>query len=248
MGAVRQIWLAPLSWVAWKIPGWPKRLMHSFHFTEKGSSFDMLSACEQTKRRDLRQKYFRHALDEDRHSGLFRQRVEEMGGLSSSLRALEVGGTSSMHDVVEGQTLFERLGELEFLAFVYLAEAEAVEQFHVYQKLGLMDPDTDAMMKRILRDEAFHVSYSRAELERYKKEGRAKEVKQALRRVWRRRLGERWLIFGNGIGDFVSSCMLTVLYVLFMAPGRLLSRLAPGGLTPPVADPRPLAQLARSQG
>ena len=212
--------------------------MHSFHFTEKGSSYDMLSACEQTDRRELRQKYFRHALDEDRHSSLFRQRVEEMGGLSKRLKALEVGGTSSMHDVVEGQTLFERLGELEFLAFVYIAEAEAVEQFHVYQKLGLMDPDTNTMMKGILKDEAFHVSYSRAELERYRKEGRAKEVQQAMRRVKRRRLGERWLMFGNGIGDFVSSCMLTVLYVLFMAPGRLLSGLAPGGLTPPATDPR----------
>ena len=52
-----------------------------------------------------------------------------------------------------------------------VAEEEAVEQFHVYQKLGLMDDTTDAMMKRILKDEAFHVSYSRAELDRYEEQG-----------------------------------------------------------------------------
>jgi bacterioferritin (cytochrome b1) len=248
MGAVRQLYLAPISWLAWKIPGWPKRLMHSFHFTEKGSAYDMLAACAATDRPDLRRKYFRHALDEARHSDLFRERVEQMGGLSPRLRALEAGGSSSMLDVVEGETLFERLGELEFLSFVYIAEEEAVEQFHVYQKLGLMDDTTDAMMKRILKDEAFHVSYSRAELERYRREGRGDEVKKAMRRVWRRRLGERWLIFGNSIGDVVTGVMLTLLYLVGLAPGRLLTRLSKGGLQAPVKDPRPLAQLARSQG
>jgi hypothetical protein len=153
-----------------------------------------------------------------------------------------------MLDVVEGETLFERLGELEFLSFVYIAEEEAVEQFHVYQKLGLMDDTTAAMMKRILKDEAFHVSYSRAELERYRTEGRGEEVKKAMRRVWRRRLGERWLIFGNSIGDVVTGTMLTLLYLVGLAPGRLLTRLSKGGLQAPVKDSRPLAQLARSQG
>ncbi len=221
--------------------------MHSFHFTELGSAFDMFKATELTKRGELRKKYFRHALDEARHSHLFMKRVMEMGG-ASGVAGLHGGGTTNMHDVVEGQTLFERLGELEFLAFVYIAEAEAVEQFKVYQDHRLMDDRTEAMMEGILQDEYFHVSYSRAALDQYRESGREEEVKKAMRRVKRRRLGERWLIFANTIGDTVTFVMLTLLYTIFLGPGRLIARLEKGGWTQPRADPRQLQQVARSQG
>jgi hypothetical protein len=221
--------------------------MHSFHYTELGSAFDMFKAAELTERGEMRKKYFRHALDETRHSHLFKKRVVEMGGASGAA-GLHGGGTSNMHDVVEGQTLFERLGELEFLAFVYIAEAEAVEQFKVYQDYRLMDDKTEAMMEDILQDEYFHVSYSRAALEQYRKNGREEEVKKAMKRVKRRRLGERWLIFANTIGDTVTFVMLTVLYTLLVGPGRLIARLEKGGWTQPRPDSRQLQQVARSQG
>ena len=64
-----------ISSVVWRIPGRDSAKMAGFSHTEAGSGLDMLAATEETERRDMRAKYFRHALDELKHARLFRDRA-----------------------------------------------------------------------------------------------------------------------------------------------------------------------------
>ncbi len=233
MGLLRRAILTAGAEVAWRWPGRARRMLGRFSLAERGSMVDMLAAAESTERADLRRKYYLHALDEWRHAGIFADRLRALGGGSRAEAVIHDAGLLVEHGVVGGRTLFERLGELEFLAFVYVAERDAVEQFDVYVDRRLPDEGTLAALKDILKDEAFHVSYSRQECERFRKAGRGAEVDRALFRVRTRRLWEGWLRFSRDLGDLVTTGWLTVLYFLVVSPFRLLARHADGGWAPP---------------
>lgn len=227
MGLLRRAWLTLASEVAWRIPGRPQRLLAAFALAERGSMLDMLSAVEHTERRELRRRYFRHALDEARHATLFAGRVRALGGLGRAEAALEDSGQLVDAGIVGGQTLFERLGEEEFLSFVYVAEADAVEQFEVYLRRRLPDPETCATLSRILKDELFHVSYSRTEVERAAAAGRPMTLSMARHR-WRR-VWQGWLRFSRDFGARMGALWLGFAYLTVVAPFRLFARLEPGG-------------------
>lgn len=248
MGKLRQTWIGLVSEISWRLPGWPVRLLTGFSQAERGSCYDMLAAVEQTERRELRLKYFRHAMDESRHAGLFLGRARALGGMDRTQAVVADAGYLTEHGIVGGETLIERKGELDFLAFVYVAEADAVEQFKVYLDRELPDPDTRATLQRILKDERFHVSYSRAALEYYRSQGMDREVDRAMSKVRRDRLKEGWLRFSLHVGHFVSNLWLMLMYVLLVGPFRLIARLEGGGWTAPRAGLGDRLRAARSQG
>ncbi|HCH63833.1 MAG: hypothetical protein CL927_07410 [Deltaproteobacteria bacterium] len=249
MGKLRRTWLKLVSPLAWSRPGAERRFLASFSETERGSAVDMLAAAELTERRDLRRKYFIHALDETRHARLFARRAGDFGAESVRARAaLNDANTLQAHGIVGGRSLFERYGELEFLAFVHRSEALAVEQFGVYHDLELLDEKTDQMLQNILRDEHFHVGYSRTELERYTRSGKGADVQRALRKVFWRRPWEAWMRFSVQIGHVVTSFWMTVLYLVVVAPFKLgAARERPGFRDVP-PDPRSRMTAARGQG
>jgi len=249
MGMLRKTWLKLVSPLAWARSGAEHRFLASFSETERGSSVDMLAAAELTTRRDLRAKYFIHALDEARHSRLFARRASELGAETVRAKAaLDDSRALQTHGIVQGRPLFERYGELEFLAFVWCSEALAVEQFDVYRELGLLDEKTDTMLGLILADEHFHVSYSNGELERYRREGRGSEVGWARRKVLLRRPWEAWMRFSLRVGHVVTSFWMTMLYMLVVAPFRLMARREASGWRDVAPDPRSPMALARAQG
>jgi hypothetical protein len=249
MGRLRQQWIGWVSEVSWRLPGRPAKLLAGFSQAERGSCFDMLAAVEETERRELRLKYFRHAMDESRHAGLFLERARATGRLDRVQAVVADAGYLTRQGIVGGETLFSQLGELDFLAFVHVAEREAIEQFHVYLDRSLPDPDTQATLHRILKDERFHVSYSLAALDHYQDPQR---VAQALRSAQRDRYRQAWLRMSRRIGHFMGSLWLVVLYGLLVAPFAVIARLERGGWQPvprggAAADASPLA-AARSQG
>jgi hypothetical protein len=248
MGVIRQTWIGLVSEVSWRLPGWPVRLLTGFSQAERGSCYDMLAAVEATERRDMRLKYFRHAMDESRHAGLFLSRARAQGGMDRTQAVVSDAGYLTSHGIVGGKTLIERMGDLEFLAFVYVAEDDAVEQFNVYLDRELPDEETSATLRRILKDERFHVSYSRAALDFYRKQGREKEVARALRKVRWDRWKEAWLRFSVVTGHVVGSVWLTLMYALLVAPFRLLARLDDGGWHAPRARLGDPLRSARAQG
>ena len=248
MGRLRQAALTVASEIAWRLPGWPARFAASFADSERASCVDMLAAAEHTERADLRRKYFIHALDESRHAGLFLARCVALGGGKDRARAaLDDSGALQRHGTVEGKSMFERLGELEFLAFVWVAEADAVEQFGVYLDRELPDPDTRATLQTILKDEHFHVSYSNQELERFRKQGRDHDVTWALRRVRGNRLLEAWLRFSRDFGAVVTALWLCAAYALVLGPFRLVARPERGGWQAVAVSRGPSVASARSQ-
>ncbi len=230
MSWLRQQRIGWVSEVSWRLPGWPTRLLTGFSQAERGSCYDMLAAVDQTTRRDLRLKYFRHAMDESRHAGLFLERARAQGGMDRVRAVVADAGYLTEHGIVGGQTLFERLGELDFLAFVHVAEDDAVEQFHVYLDRALPDPATRETLRTILKDERFHVAYSRAALDHYQDPGR---IAQALKKARWDRVRQGWLRTSRHIGHGVTTLWLTLLYGFLVAPFSLFARLESGGWQAP---------------
>lgn len=231
--ADRPLWA--LSWLIWRVlPGRASTKMAGFSHTEQGSGLDMLVAAEHTQRRELRRKYYRHALDELRHSRMFAQRSRLLATSWSRADAvLQDAGFIQAQGINETQTLFEKLDEIEFLAFVWVHESQGARQFALYADLLSDDPDTSVMFDEIARDERFHIAYSRAELDRYAEKGQRAAVRNAVWRVRGRRVWQGWLRFSHDLGAFMSGLWLGVLYVFFLGPFSIIARLTerqPGGL------------------
>ncbi len=244
MGWLRQRWIGLASEVSWRIPGRPVKILTRFSQAERGSLYDMLAAVEKTTRRELRLKYFRHAMDESRHAGVFLGRARALGGMDRTQAVIADAGYLTRNGIIGSETLFERLGERDFLAFVAVAEADAIEQFQIYLDRELPDPDTRDALSTILKDERFHASYSRAALDVYDPAA----VKKSLSQVRWGRFKEGWLRFSVGMGGVVSAIWLSLIYLVLVGPFALLSRLEPGGWQ----TPRPIRAGglpgARSQG
>jgi hypothetical protein len=223
MGRLRQFYLNCVTEISWRIPGRPAQILAQFAQAERGSAYDMLAAAELTDRRELRRKYLEHALDEAAHAKVFRDRAQALGMDREGSAMIDIGCLHE-HGIVGGETLFERLGELDFLAFVHLAESQALEQFQVYKNQKLVDPETQAQLDQIRKDELFHMTYSGAELDWYRKAGLSKEVRRAIWGVHWRRFKEQWLAFSRRVGDFVSGIWLLLMYTFVVGPFRLLAR------------------------
>jgi len=231
------------------VPGRAATKMAEFSHTEAGSGQDMLAAAEETTRRELRARYFRHALDELRHARLFRERALALARARGRTQAvLEDAGYIAAHGIRGTESLFARLGELEFLAFVWVAEKRGAEQFEVYADLLRDDDATAAMFAEIARDERFHIAYSRAELDRYGARGDAARVRSAVFSVETRRLWEGWLRVSHDIGAAVAGLWLSLLYFALIGPFSLVARWSEPrttGFSAPAPRP-PAAERARS--
>lgn len=219
-----------ISRIIWRLPGQGARKMAEFSHVEAGSGLDMLAAAEACADPLLRKKYFLHAMDELKHSRLFRERALALsassGGRDRAVEAvLDDAGFIPSHGIREIEPLYLQHGELEFLAFVWLHERAGASQFAVYAEL-MQEPEARAMFDEIARDERFHIAYSRAELERRMREG--PELRRA---VWRAvlavRLRDAWQAWGRlafRMGDFMSGLWLGLLYWVVVTPFALVAR------------------------
>ncbi len=207
--------VAPLVWrsaraVAAKLEG--------FAATEAGSALDMLKAAELAEDPLLRRLFFRHAMDEARHSQLFRD----------AARALAASGGPTEYQLIHArrQNLFQRLPLTEFLAFVHLAERRGELQFQVLRRHFEDVPDLERLFARIAKEERFHVTYSGRWLETRRREGHAGEVRGALLKVRARAAWEAWRRAGRTLGDLTSRVLLGVIYLAVLPLFALLSRAA----------------------
>ena len=220
MGTLRQYWIRLTGFISWTSPQKQAVLMSKFAATERGSSYDMLSALAQTKRRELRAKYLHHALDEARHARLFRTRALALGIDREQAALVDIG---YLHDagIIAGETLFERMGEEEFLAFVHDAEQRGLEHFTIYLNSKHTDQNTRDALQSITKDEHFHRSYSKAALEKYAPE----HSTQLLKKVRNRRYKEAWMRLARIIGTAVSGFWLTLVYFILLIPFRMVARI-----------------------
>ena len=206
---------APL---AWRSNRRAARKLEGFAATEAGSALDMLKAAELTDDPRLCRLFFRHAMDESRHAQMFRD----------AARRLDPSARASDYQLIHAvrQNLFQRLGLIEFLAFVHLAEKRGEAQFRALARHFASRPELAELFRRIAKDERFHVAYSARLLRELRRAGRGREVTRALMRVRWQRMRDGWRRLGRLFGDLLARVLLSLVYLLALPLFALAQKLA----------------------
>lgn len=206
-----------LNPLVWRRPAHVARKLHGFALAEHGSMLDLRLAARLTDSPERAAAYLRHADDETRHAQMFGKRAKQL--------AREAGLEALPPVRADTEQLFLELGELDFLAFVHVGEARAIEQFDTYvdyfqthareRELGLF--------QTILVDERRHAAYTHALL--LELAGSEAAASKALRRVRRWEAWRTWLRSGRFLAERVYVLTMLIVYLL-AAPLGLLVRWA----------------------
>jgi rubrerythrin len=209
MGAL----LKPLQHWVWRDAARRGLRLLRFAEVEADGGRDIARAAELTPDPRLRGLYLRHALDEQRHADLFRKRGTELlrdhSGSAGWQPDWLAPGERGLDDVS-----VERGRDAPLLAFLHLSERSAAQGFGTYHAAVAGDEATQDMFARILRDETFHMNYTRAELARV-------EPQKHGWLLWRARLGRLWkgyLRFAVALGSLFGAILLTLQYFILIPP------------------------------
>ncbi len=206
--------------------------LEGFAATEAGSALDMLEAAELVGEPRLRRLFLRHATDEARHAFLFRR----------AARGIHPDGARALpeHALIRAtrQRLFTRYGLVRFLAFVHLAERRAARQFEVIRAHHSNRADVVDLFDQVLRDERFHVAYTKSALARIRREGRGGAVRWALVRARAQGAWEAWRRVGRKMGEVASRVVLLLLFATTVPLFALLERTKSPALGWRVPSPR----------
>jgi rubrerythrin len=211
-----------------------------FAETEADGGRDIARAAELTGDALLRRLYLRHAMDELRHADMFRTRGRAMlaslprqdAGAEANWLAPGERGLDDLH--VEGEK------DDTLLAFLHLSERAAAMRFAVYRAVLSHDPDTREVFESILRDEAFHMNYTRKQLERVSPRRHGWRLGVArLHRLWK-----VYLRFAAAFASVMGAVILAVQYFvvlpLFALAAKRSARREPLGWTPAAERPHSL--------
>jgi rubrerythrin len=187
-----------------------------FSATEAGSALDMLKAAELENDPRRRRLFFRHALDEARHSNYFRDQAK---GIDPDFTSRD-GKYNLIH--ATRQNLYQNLCLTEFVAFVYIAEKRGEAHFRSLMAHFKNRPAIHDMFTRIVKDEQFHVRYSKRILDDWSRAGRGREVKAALRKIQLNRAWGAWRRQGRRLGDLTSRLVLKIAYFVVVPPFSLM--------------------------
>ncbi len=201
-------WLKPLHRWVWADAHRRAQKLLLFAETEADGGRDLARAAELTHDALLRRLYLRHASDELRHAAMFRTRGSQMlrsmprrgAGVQANWLAPGERGLDDLH--------VDRESDDTLLAFLHLSERAAAMRFAVYRDVLGADPDTRDVFESILRDEAFHMNYTRKQLERVapKKHGL---------RLWLARLnrvGKLYMRFAAAFAGVMGAVVLAIQY------------------------------------
>ena len=209
--------LAPLHrWVWRDVDRRARKLIH-FAETEAEGGRHLAHAAELTSDPLLRRLFLRHALDEERHAALFRGRGQKLrqeratGGNGDKTAGVDADW------LAPGERGLDRLrvGEMSepaLLAFLHLSEKAAAERFALYGEMLEDDPETRAVFGDVLRDEVFHMTYTRTQLTRV-------APARNRRALWRARAGRLWrayLRLAGALAGLLGGIVLTVQYFLLL--------------------------------
>jgi hypothetical protein len=108
------------------------------------------------------------------------------------------------------------------LAFLHLSERAAAERFAVYERVLDSDPDTQRVFAEILRDEAFHMNYTHAQLKRVcpRKYG-ARLFFARAKRLWK-----GYLRVAAAVASLIGAVLLLVQYFVLLPVFAWLARRA----------------------
>jgi hypothetical protein len=202
-----------------------------FAETEAEGGRDIARAAELTADVRLRRLYLRHSMDELRHAELFRARgrsllaalPKQSPGAQAHWFAPGERGTDPLDVAVERDDTL--------LAFLHLSERAAAMRFALYREVLPHDAETRAVFETILHDEAFHMTYTRKQLERV-------APRRHGLRLWIARLhriGKVYLRFAAAVASVMGGLLLAVQYFVvlpfFAIAAKRAARREPRGWT-----------------
>lgn len=237
--------LKPVQKLVWGNPVRRGLRLLRFAEVEADGGRDLVRAAELTGDPRLRRLYLKHARDERRHADIFRERgmallrAGDRGGREAGWEADWLApGERGLDDV-----RIEKDGDGPFLAFLHLSERAAARDFATYGRAMPDDEATREVFRRILRDEEFHMNYTRGELARV-----SPERQRGL--IWRARLGRLWkayLRFAVALAGLIGTVLLTLQYFILLPPfawiAKRAARREPEGWT--MTDPERATDLKR---
>lgn len=214
--------LRPVHRWVWRDAHRRARKLLAFAVTEADGGRDLSRAAELTADPLLRRLLLRHAIDEQRHADLFLARGRAIlagfgPGRTGSLQAdWLVPGERGLDDL-----RVDEQHDASLLAFLHLSEKAAADRFAVYRDV-IPDEETRDLFRHILRDEAFHMGYTRSQLERV-------APGTHRRHLWRARASRLWrgyLRLAAAIAGLLGAVVLTAQYFLILPVFALLARRA----------------------
>ncbi|HEX5182675.1 MAG TPA: ferritin-like domain-containing protein [Allosphingosinicella sp.] len=207
--------LNPIQRWVWRDPVRRGHRLLRFAEVEADGGRDLARAAELTADPKLRRLYLRHAQDEQRHAEIFRRRGTEL------LRAHRQEGEPAWQPdwLAPGErglddVSVEAGGDGPLLAFLHLSEAAAARGFVTYREAVGDDRETRIVFATILKDEEFHMTYTRHEL------ARVSPRKQGWL-LWKARFGRLWkgyLRLAVAIAGVMGAVILTLQYFILLPP------------------------------
>ncbi len=212
-------WIRVQAWLGgrWSFgnPRRAARLLYGFARTEEQSQLELRQAARACTDDRRRARYLRHALDESRHAQAFAEHAQELARTAGDLGFPRPSASS--------ESLYERLGELRFLAFVHAGERRGRIEFETYARLlRRRGANTLAsLFESLVQDERQHEAYSARLLEEL---AGVAGARSAVR--WARRW-EAWRGFrrrGRALAGALYGATMLLVYVA-LAPFGLSVRL-----------------------
>ncbi len=220
----------------WSDPSRKLRTLESFAETEEDGGRDLEVAARRVADPDLRAHLMRHAADEKRHAALFRKHAADLRA-SRGLAARDAAEPDQAYDLSRGRKghevdahgffrsgLCDELGEVAYVAMLHVAEQRAAEIFRLHRQLNDGDPELCATFEDILRDEKYHVAYTQRFLERWRAEGRVREVEQGLSSAKGSRFLGAWKRVGVRSAAVFSQLVLFLMYWTLLLPFGIVAR------------------------
>src|SRR5512133_2944533 len=226
--------LRPVHRWVWRDARRCARKLLTFAVTEADGGRDLSRAAELTADPILRRLFLRHSQDERHHADLFRARGRELlaangGGRSTWFEASWITPGERGGDDLR----VEEEGDASLLAFLHLSERTAAARFAVYRDV-ISDEETREVFSRILRDEVFHMRYTRSQLER---------IAPALQRrhLWMARASRLWkgyLRVAAALAGVLGTAVLLAQYFLVLPLFALAARRAARRERPGWSEPQ----------
>jgi hypothetical protein len=214
--------LRPVHRWVWRDAHRRARKLLTFAATEADGGRDLSRAAELTADPLLRRLFLRHASDEQRHAELLLTRGRSL------LAAVGAGrpGALEANWLAPGERGLDELRvdgahDASLLAFLHLSEKAAAGRFAVYRDV-IPDEETREVFRRILRDEVFHMDYTRSQLERIVPERHG-------RHLWRARAGRVWKAYlrvASAIAGLLGTVVLAAQYFLVLPIFAFLAKRA----------------------
>jgi len=224
----------------WADPVRKLRTLEGFARTEADGGVDIAAAARRVTDPELREHLLRHAKDEERHAELFHRRASELREESGAAQ-VAVEDSDKAYDLTRSRPasevdahgflnvgMIDEMGDVAYVAMLHIAEKNAASLFTLHRDLLWDDERTRAIFESILKDEKYHVSYTGVILDKWRKAGRAAEVKAALSGARGWRLYGTLKRAGLRMGAQFGRTLMFLMYYTVLAPIGLLSRSGKG--------------------